>query len=303
VQTESRTQTTSLVFDAGTRTRREEEQLATAMILNAVAEACGVRAGLRLDLSVDERRRLESTAVVAPQEWTDLLLGNRAKVCAVGVESADVAEVDASRRGAEGPAAATPRARAVFPGAFHPLHHGHRRMAELASGILGCRVEFEISIVNVDKPPLDFWEMQRRADQFASGQSHPAQTTWFTRAPTFRLKADLFPGATFVVGADTIARIAEPRYYQNDPLARDAAIEHVADVGCRFLVFGRSVDGRFETLDDLNLPAALARICQQVPQHEFRDDVSSTDLRRAAEAYPSNGNPSTTTLRSTDAAP
>src|SRR5690606_32509327 len=132
--------------------------------------------------------------------------------------------------------------RAVFSGAFHPLHVGHRRMADVAARILGCPVAFEISIENVDKPPLDFLEMQSRLRQF-----DPSDAVWLSVAPTFVRKSALFPGCTFVVGADTVARIGQERYY-GSPQAMDAAIAEIAARGCRFLVFGRAVGDSFHTL-------------------------------------------------------
>jgi hypothetical protein len=143
--------------------------------------------------------------------------------------------------------------------------------------LLGRPVEFEISIENVDKPPLDFTELAARAGQFADAP------LWFTRAPTFAQKARLFPGAAFVVGADTIERIGEARYY-GSPAARDAALEELAAAGTRFLVFGRVVEGRFCGLADLPLPSLLADMCTGVPAERFRRDISSTELRRQAQA-------------------
>jgi nicotinic acid mononucleotide adenylyltransferase len=169
--------------------------------------------------------------------------------------------------------------KAVFPGAFNPLHDGHRRMAEIAARRLNEPVQFEISVHNVDKLPLDYTEMELRAAQFDRSRL----PLWFTRAPTFEEKSAIFPGATFIVGADTLVRIGQACYYHNDPAAADAAIAEIAERGCRFLVFGRLVHGKFQTLDDLALPASLRKLCDEVPAEEFRADVSSTELRRQAE--------------------
>ena len=168
-------------------------------------------------------------------------------------------------------------AHAVFPGAFNPLHQGHCRMAEIAGEILGAAVEFELSICNVDKVPLDREEVVRRAGQFPT-----EAVVWVTRAATFVEKARWFPGCVFVVGADTIRRIADSRYYANHPALRDEAIESIVRQGCRFLVFGRLLDGRFQTLADLAIPARLRDLCDEVPADRFRLDISSTELRRLA---------------------
>jgi hypothetical protein len=61
---------------------------------------------------------------------------------------------------------------------------------------------------------------------------------------------------------------------------RDAAIVEIGSLGCHFLVFGRHLDGRFVTLDDISLPPLLRGICRAVPEADFRHDVSSTRLRR-----------------------
>jgi nicotinic acid mononucleotide adenylyltransferase len=164
---------------------------------------------------------------------------------------------------------------AIFPGAFNPLHDGHRLMAQQAARRLGKTVSFEISIQNVDKPPLDYLEIQQRLGQFTANQ-----TVWLTAAPTFARKSQLFPGATFIVGADTIVRIADPHYYGDDPRERDRAIEQIAAQCCRFLVFARPGSVSFGSLSEVQLPASLLRLCDEVPAEEFRVDVSSTELRK-----------------------
>jgi hypothetical protein len=122
---------------------------------------------------------------------------------------------------------------------------------------------------------LDFTEIARRLGQFS-----PDQPVWLTRAPTFLVKSQLFPGATFIVGADTAVRIADPRYYGNDLVARDAAIDAIGRRGCRFLVFGRLMTGSFRLLSQLEMPPRLLELCTEIPEARYRVDVSSTELRR-----------------------
>ncbi|MEN1681669.1 MAG: hypothetical protein AAGJ46_18970, partial [Planctomycetota bacterium] len=128
-----------------------------------------------------------------------------------------------------------------------------------------------------DKPRLDYLALDQRLAAIA--EKLPGIEVWLTRLPTFVSKSGQFPGGSFVVGADTILRIADPKYYGGSESARDAAMATLAERGCRFLVFGRVVDGHFETLDDLPLPKTLRNLCDGVPASEFREDISSTQLR------------------------
>lgn len=143
-------------------------------------------------------------------------------------------------------------------------------MAEIASARCGAPVVMELSITNVDKPTLDFLEIESR---LAGLSGYPVL---LTRAATFIEKAALFPGTVFVVGADTIARIVDERYYDGK---RDSAVAGIAAHGCRFLAFGRIANGRFVLPSDLNLPSQLRNMCEEVGESEFRQDVCSTELR------------------------
>ena len=135
-------------------------------------------------------------------------------------------------------------------------------------------MNYELSVFNVDKPPLDYADLRDRLSAFPAGAS-----VLLTHAPRFTDKAELFPGRTFVVGADTILRVGNVRYYGDSEGARDAAVARLAEQDVRFLVFGRLLEGRFETLEDLDLPQALRTLCDGVSETEFRQDLSSTTLR------------------------
>ncbi len=249
-------ETTSVVsceLQKGVRTRAEEEHVATQLIVDIVAEACGFDVRLSIGRDGDGIVRRDQQA---PQSWTELLLGERSHV---GIPER-VAE------SGEWP-------RVLFPGAFNPIHAAHRRMAEIAAERLGRPVTFELSIANVDKPPLDFVEIADRLEQLAG------ERVLLTRAPRFVEKAELAPGCTFVVGVDTIVRIGESKYYDGGDAEREAAIAVIASAGCRFLVFGRSVQGAFCTLSEVDVPASLRQLCDEVPEAIFREDISSTELR------------------------
>ena len=161
----------------------------------------------------------------------------------------------------------------LLPGAFNPLHEGHREMLRIAESRTGRVGAYELSVANVDKPFLDYREIER--------------PVWLTRLPTFIEKARRFQGATFVVGLDTIVRIADSRYYGTSAL-RDEALVELAEYGARFLVFGRTLDGTFKVLDDVaaGLPEALLRLTTGVGADEFHSPASSTDIRRTARHRP-----------------
>jgi nicotinamide mononucleotide (NMN) deamidase PncC len=253
LQTAARTATWSLEIRKDLRSRAEEERVVARMVLNAVADACGIP--VRLDLPLAGGEEVQHAETVAPPAWRDLFLGKVELVSAGG--------------------AAAAQERAILPGAFNPLHTGHLRIAEVGREILGRPVTMEVSIVNVDKPPLDYCAIDERIRRL------PADLpVCLSRAATFQEKSRLFPGATFLVGVDTLRRIASAQYYPGDA-ACQRALEGIAGRGCRFLVFGRDMGTGFVRLGDLDLPDVLRRISREVPPERFREDVSSTAIRKS----------------------
>ena len=103
-----------------------------------------------------------------------------------------------------------------------------------------------------------------------------------TSAPTFVEKAELFPGTSFVIGADTAIRVIDPRFYGDDPDDRDAALAKIANRECRFLVAGRQADDRFLDLESLKLPPGSESLFSEIPADVFRCDVSSSEIRNTA---------------------
>ena len=163
----------------------------------------------------------------------------------------------------------------VFPGAFNPVHRAHRQMSDIASQIVGEPTVFELAISNVDKPPLDYLAIQKRVAQDFGGAA-----ICLTNAAMFSEKARLFPGATFVVGADTIQRLGETRYYRGGLPELKEVVADFRRLGIRFLVFARRVDGRLLTLDSYRSPVPeLVERCQQYPAEKFCDSISSSKLR------------------------
>lgn len=167
---------------------------------------------------------------------------------------------------------------ALVPGSFNPWHAAHLALWEAARRRFGDPVAYELSVTNVDKPPLPTGEALRRAHQFG-GRANLV----LTAAPTFVEKARLLPGAAFVIGADTARRVVDPIYYGGVPAMR-AALRELRSLGARFVVAGRLEHGRFLQLRDLPLPAEAAGLFEAIPAKELRVDVSSTELRRGRTA-------------------
>ncbi len=164
---------------------------------------------------------------------------------------------------------------AILSGSFNPLHHGHTRLAAVAAARLGVEVHFELSIANADKPELPLDEVERRLTQFLG-----LAPVWVTRAATFEAKADLFPGAAFVLGWDTAMRVIDPKYYGTEA-ARDTALRTLLERGCRLVVGGRiDAAGAFRTWDARAVAAEFAELFVPLMEADFRADVSSTELRR-----------------------
>src|SRR5438132_4292202 len=168
----------------------------------------------------------------------------------------------------------------LFPGSFNPMHAGHALLARVAEELSQQPLAFEISVTNVDKPPLAGDTVRHRLAQFAWKSA-----VELTRAPTFVEKSRLFPGTTFVIGADTAERLVAPKYYGGDELRMHMALEEIASSGSSFLVAMRiDAAGRVRALNDIPVPRRYADLFTEIPEHRFRFDTSSSEVRARRRA-------------------
>ena len=166
---------------------------------------------------------------------------------------------------------------AIFPGAFNPLHLGHCKLKEAAEKRLGLEVVFEISVANVEKTLLTHKELNNRLVQLRGSR------VAVTNAPEFQQKSRLFRQCQFVVGFDTAIRILDKRFYNNDHSAKLEALRLLQNNGHKFVVGGRRVQQNsqqmFLGVENLDVPKQYRCMFVGLSETEFREDISSTQLR------------------------
>ena len=250
----------TLHLEKGARDRTGEEGLVSRLILYALAEASDIADSPPLPLGPGDSLSAEIYDFTTVAEQL-----RRREIPYFGIHAdGRIRTTDAHPQ-------------AILSGSFNPLHGGHTGLVSTAAAVLGMPVAFEVSAVNVDKPPLETVVLLDRLSQFAG-----RWPVFAGNAPTFVAKSRLYPGATFVVGFDTAVRIIQPRYYGDSEADMLAALAEMRDRGNRFLVAGREdKDGRFRELHELTIPDGFAGLFDAIPARLFRHDVSSTEIRAA----------------------
>lgn len=227
--------------------RVEEEDIASEIIIQVIADAVGVPR----TLADPYGRLLTPTDTAEPcSEIVELFHGTRSAYAPNGPISTHT----------------------FYPGSFNPLHDGHLEVAQIGSEVTGEEVCFELSITNVDKPPLDYIEILKRISQFKD------KRLILTDSPTFLDKVSFSPNSTFLVGYDTWSRLLDSNYYDSKATLV-SSLHNMHDRGTKFIVFAREIDGIVKRLDtnyhnyDMAVPA---------PRDPIHMNCSSTKLRAEA---------------------
>lgn len=261
-RTSNRLCITTVTLAKGLRNREQEERVSSHVLLKAIADACKVPETFVSELTEDEVPDECEEHFDENQELEQLLSG---KICfKVYPFSTETPTSDMERK-------------IILSGSFNPLHEGHFKLLEVAASIFGDGYPcFELSAVNADKPPLTVSQIKDRVEQFEK----VGKTAIISNQPYFYKKAELFPGSAFVIGADTVARLINPKYYGGDYEKMVETLAGCKRTGTVFLVGGRNVDGVFKVLEDFEIPEELRDMFIPIPPESFRMDISSTEIRK-----------------------
>ena len=245
IQTHKYSKSFAYNFIKGMHSRKEEEIIVTEHILQALAEACEVKVD-----ALQSTDHLTIKTVKAKENWVRLV-DNKINFDSSSSQTPEL----------------------IFPGSFNPFHSGHDEMSKLAERETGLGLAYEICIQNADKPPLSYHEIERTLSQFDGHHD------WvLTKAGKFTDKAALFPNSVFIIGADTLARILNEKFYLNrqDMLNQ---LDLFNGHNINFLVFGRKIKSEFISLSSVLIPEHIKNRFSGFDEEIFRDDVSSTLLR------------------------
>lgn len=164
---------------------------------------------------------------------------------------------------------------AIYPGSWNPLHEAHEQIADIVAEVLGVPVYHELAIVNADKGLLDYFEAERREEQFIKRDRNfiisdcPTFVDKVTAIRNYGYTGDI----VFIVGYDTWERIKQSHYAgTEEELHNFFLAERV-----RFLVFPRLSQTPGNILNCQSILDNLSMYDKRILN--YSNNISSSELR------------------------
>ncbi|WMW24675.1 hypothetical protein RE474_11385 [Methanolobus sediminis] len=248
--------------------REEQESIASNFILDRIASLCEPEKCAKHSIrenDTGEKTLIIEKEVEADNETSELLLRTLESInFGKNVPRKVNLKISSNKPGI------------IMSGSFNPCHKNHIEMAMIASEKYGMPVDFEISLANVDKPPIDYISLKERVDSvrvcMQDMREGTAGNIYLSNSPLFVDKAVLFPGSVFLIGTDTLNRLFNINYYREGE-DMQSLIDHFRKYNTRFLVFRRK---DAEICSEIDIP----NICEIVSCDCYADDGTSSSKIR-----------------------
>jgi hypothetical protein len=227
------------------RTREQEEDLCGKLIIAVVAFQCeifdtfGVVEFLNSN-GLDSKDNLIIGDTITNNNLSSLIDGSSQNILCLPQKNGSIVQVANVPIHLLGQYTESKPKLVSLPGSFNPLHAGHTSSLDKALAINAMKTPnlcgfCELSVSNVDKPPISIQELTKRLGHF-SMYKYPL---FLTNAPRFVDKATQYPGIDYVMGVDTAIRLVDKRYTDYNEEKMTLLLKDIVDKGTNFFVLPR----------------------------------------------------------------